>query len=68
MGIEKQYPLTAGEVDTLKTIITGLSETAAKEVLRGIVYAFSTKIYLGKYYFKELLDDATKLTELTLKK
>jgi len=60
----KQYPLNPGEVKMLRETTEHLSELAAKQTLFGIINALSKGTRVGPLLFKEILDDALKLTQI----
>ena len=57
-------PFNTGEAGMLKDQVHDLSEGAAKQALYGIVNILSLRVNMPKSFFKELIVDATKYSNI----
>lgn len=67
MAREKRTPLNPVEVRDVKAAVYDLSESAAKQLLYGMVQVLSFKSSTTKEQFIEILDDAKKYNQIKVK-
>lgn len=63
-----EHPLNPGEARVLKATVERLNGLAARQALMGIINVLSTKARLPVALFKEVVDDAWRLSQLTADK
>lgn len=64
MPKEKVFPIYPDEARTLKAKVYDFSETAAKQAPWGMIQILTLKTSITQAQFKEVIDDASRYTQI----